>query len=568
MKKLVDSLEDMGNVESADILIAGGGIAGLSAAVKIKEINEDLDVLVVDKATTGHSGGKANKGAGVLCFFDEDDDIDEFMEYHPEEIGEYLEDQELLEDYAHKTREVIEHFDRWGINIVKDDEGEIDSISPFPHWSLLAIDHNMMDILRKRAEDLGVRTVNKTQIVELLTAGDRVVGAAGFNIIDGSFSVFKAKSVLLATGSCNWMEVHMWKSGRGDGIAAAYRAGAEMRNAEYSNFYNIGLRGNRENPVGSWNALYNDEGERLAPKYCDDPQPDINIELILGMEKEVKEGRGPIVYDETEFFARNPLSGSLFSWDRPNSLEFWETLMRKQEEYSSDYGWRKEAIPAFIGECSCVKVDHNMKTTLDGLWALGDTSHTGSANEGAVPQPCRMRGSGLMFAAFSALQCSQNVVEETESVDVVEPDFDQVEEIKERIYDPMDREEGLDIREHIFKLREAVAPPRYSARKSEDRIEEALAMVEHIQGKLQELSPENDWHMLGLYHDLRNMALCAEIYFKSALAREESRGWHYREDYPERDDENWLKWVVVRKEDGGMNVTTEDIPIEDYKHQP
>jgi succinate dehydrogenase/fumarate reductase flavoprotein subunit len=74
--------------------------------------------------------------------------------------------------------------------------------------------------------------------------------------------------------------------------------------------------------------------------------------------------------------------------------------------------------------------------------------------------------------------------------------------------------------------------------------------------------------MVGLYHDLRNMVQCADIYFNASLHRTESRGWHYREDFPVRDDQNWLKWVIVRQEDGRMQVLTEDIPVERYKSKP
>jgi succinate dehydrogenase/fumarate reductase flavoprotein subunit len=73
--------------------------------------------------------------------------------------------------------------------------------------------------------------------------------------------------------------------------------------------------------------------------------------------------------------------------------------------------------------------------------------------------------------------------------------------------------------------------------------------------------------MLGLYYDLMNMAQCAQIYYLSALARTESRGWHYREDYPVRDDDNWRKWTVVKQREGKMTVSFEDIPFKNYKTQ-
>ena len=65
--------------------------------------------------------------------------------------------------------------------------------------------------------------------------------------------------------------------------------------------------------------------------------------------------------------------------------------------------------------------------------------------------------------------------------------------------------------------------------------------------------------------EVRSMATCAEMYFRSALMREESRGWHYREDHPEQDDQNWLKWKILRRVEGKMILSTESIPIDSYE---
>jgi len=208
-------------VFSADVLIIGGGPAGLIAANKKKEVNASLDVLIVDKAHVGYSGGKANKGAGVLFVLSEDDDIDKFREFHLENIGHYLNDQEMLEIYAGTTLRTVEHFEKWSIPIMRDENGRLARVEELPLWSLCAFDLNMIFTLRKQAIKRGVKTVDKTQVVELLTTGSRVVGAVGFDIVDGTFRTFKAKSVILASGSCNWMVTNMWMSGRGGPIRAS-----------------------------------------------------------------------------------------------------------------------------------------------------------------------------------------------------------------------------------------------------------------------------------------------------------------------------------------------------------
>ena len=564
-------LTNLGEVFQTDVLILGGGLAGLIVASRIKETNSDIDVLVVEKSTAGSAGAKANKGAGVMWVMDETDDVDAFREYYCKVHGHYLCDQELLEKVCGSTLEMVRHLERWGIDIKREPDGRLARLQALPLWSLCAYDLDILNKLKAGAVRLGVKTLDKTQSVELLTDGNRVVGAVGFDLIEGTFRIFKSKAVVLATGSCNWMVSNMWFSGRGDGIAAAYRAGAEMRNAEFSNFYNLGVRGSMEALVGGQFALYNSDGEYLATKYCADSEVDIDIGILLGMEKEVMEGKGPIVFEESEFFANNPIgaSGLLFRWKRPVADAFWHKLMEKQARYNSDHAWRPEVIPMFIGEFAAVKTDHDMRTTLQGAWALGDTNRTGSGWSGARPHPSGLRGSGLTWAGVSALLSEKSLTQYAK--DAAEPKIDpeQVSAFKEQIYTPMKRDRGTSPRDAIRRLQEVLTPPRFGVRKSKERIEEALARVREVWQQAEtEVTASKDWHMLGLCSDLRNMTQCADLYYTACLARTESRGWHYREDFPARDDENWLRWIDLKQNDGKTAISTDRIPIERYKTRP
>ena len=99
----------------------------------------------------------------------------------------------------------------------------------------------------------------------------------------------------------------------GDGIAAAYNAGAEMRNAEFGNFYDVINKGTGIPIVFGFNSLYNAQGENISSKYIQGPQPDIPISIILGMEKEIMEGRGPIYIDMAEFAKGSRRAGEYFN---------------------------------------------------------------------------------------------------------------------------------------------------------------------------------------------------------------------------------------------------------------
>jgi len=132
------NLENIGEVFSTDVLVLGGGLAGLIMANRMKEINSELDVLIVEKATTGFSGSKANKGAGVMWVMQEDDDFDKFREYYCRHHGHFLEDQELLEKVCAMTRPMVKHLERWGVDIKREEDGKLSRLESIPLWSICA----------------------------------------------------------------------------------------------------------------------------------------------------------------------------------------------------------------------------------------------------------------------------------------------------------------------------------------------------------------------------------------------------------------------------------------------
>ncbi len=549
-----------------DVLIIGGGFGGLAAAIKIKELSPETGVLLVDKQTVGW-GGKANKGAGVLWVLMPGDDIDAFVDFHVKNIGIYLNDQDLLYAMARESLGAAQKLADWGVKVMKTPEGNLDA-SPLPFgWSLAAADLDMMQPLRAKASKLGVRLLDKTQVVDLLKQDGRVIGAAGFNLLDGRLALFSSKATLLANGDCDFGVMRMWANACGDGIAAAYNAGAEMRNAEFGNFYDVVNKGTGIPIVFGFNALYNAQGENISSKYIQGPQPDIPVSIILGMEKEVMEGRGPIYFDMAEF-AKSSGGGGIFQWDRPHAKALFGREFAKMQKYGPPPAKRTEVSLGFTGELSAVRVDCDMKTTLPGLWAIGDTSYAGSAWAGAAEAPPgRLRGSGLMNALIAALMASPSVVKHSKETSLCAPNDRESEHLKEKIFAPLNRRPGYSASEAIRSIQEVVVPVKYSMRRNRERLEEALSKVAAVQEKLPELYAE-DPHGLAKCHEAECIAICAEMGFRAALARTESRGWHYREDHPQRDDGNWLKWIIVKKSGKEMVVTTEPVPMERYKVKP
>jgi succinate dehydrogenase/fumarate reductase flavoprotein subunit len=210
-----------------------------------------------------------------------------------------------------------------------------------------------------------------------------------------------------------------------------------------------------------------------------------------------------------------------------------------------------------------------MATTLPGLFAVGDVSYSGSAWTGAVPSPPgRMRGSGLMNAVWSACRgASSAAIYAAGLGKLPEIDHAQASALKQRMFAPLSREKGASALDLIRAIQDSVTPVKYSNFKSEKRMQEALDLVLEVKEKLPELQA-TDPHDLARCNEAASMALCAEMFYRAALERKESRGWFVREDYPAVDNANWLKWIILKDKDGEMDISTEDIPLGRYPIQP
>ncbi len=564
---------------STDILIVGGGISGLSAAITIKEKNPKIDVLVVEKAFSGWSG-QADRGGGILAFITPADTVEDFISYHVNNIGCFLEDQELLSVYAHTCNNVLDLLDSWGAKLNKEKDGRYKYVKnpgvDVP-WGLAGIDLDMCRRLNKRARKLGVKFLNKVTLVDLLKtdghASGSIGGAIGFHVENGSCCLVRAKTTILANGNQNFQVVPMFASGRGDGIAAAYRAGAKMRNAEFGSFFNMVHAVSREVIFGAEDYMYNARGENISTRIRPEPQCDICSQSSIGWYKAHMNQNGPIKVKNDE----NLLgigSELLFSgdmvWDRPVANAFWSRLWEKCEAATGDEkNGMSETVPGFLGSTTPVRVDHHMATSLPGLYAVGDVSYNGSAWTGAVPSPPgRIRGTGLMNAVWSAHRGALAAADDVVGIGAPPAiDDNQVALLTERILAPLSREKGVAALDLIHDVQDAMTPVKYSNFKSEQRMKEALDMVLAVKHKLPALKAE-DPHELARCNEAESMALCAEMFYRASLTRKESRGWFFREDYPETDDTNWLKWIILEEQEGEMVISTEDIPIERYPIKP
>jgi len=547
-----------------DILVIGGGIGGLTVAVAAKEKNPDVRVLIMEKHTAGFSG-KANRGGGVLQYFDFNRcSPEQFVGYHVNNVGAYIGDQELLYKYVSMNNELIERLESWGVKVPRNEDGSLQLVPTGPMTSMIGVDLDITLKVRKTAERLGVEIIDKVSFTDLLTESNSVVGAVGYSLLDGTYHVVNAKSVVMATGSQNYNIVPMW-NGRGEGIAAAYRAGVEMRNVEFGNFAQIYKAKSHHDFVFSENVMYNALGENITKNFRRFPEADINSKAVREWYNQMSSGKGPVSIHPEEYEV-TAHGDALFTtsavWNRPYGIKIWNKIYGKAAE--KDQG-DKEILMALVGEQSPVKVDHEMKASIPGLFAVGDICYSGSTVAGAVPAPPgRNRGSGILNAVFNGILAADSLVEYVKENELLPPNEKQVDRAFERAYAPLKRSSGKTSKDVMEQVKEAIGPVENSVYMSQHRMDIGLRKVEKAKNDLVDLWAD-DYHELSNCHEAEAMVLCAEMQFRAASMRKESRGWFLREDYPEMDNEDWLKYIIVQNVEGEMSFRTEDVPVERWQ---
>lgn len=196
-------------------------------------------------------------------------------------------------------------------------------------------------------------------------------------------------------------------------------------------------------------------------------------------------------------------------------------------------------------------MDLSCATTVPGLYTAGDCCCTwswGAINAGAPP--------GLLPAGVTGRHAGRSAAMWAGEHARPEPD---VSGLLEGQYVPLRRRGGYDPRWVCQLLQNTMLPYYVLHIKKADRLQAALTNVAFFRDHLVPMLKAGDAHELRLCHEVKSMVTNAEFILRSSLMREESRGWHYREDFPVQDDENWLAWVLMRR--GGEGMVTEKAPI-------
>jgi len=553
---------------STDVLVIGGSISGLTAANKA--LDQGVKVLIADKGVIPWVGQVPSGGGGFPVAAP--NEIEEQVQWFTEE-AEYLNDQDWTYNLSRDGWQYCLEMAEWGDLFKRDVEGKLKLDALRGHGLATAFvawrTEMCLPVLLGRALDKGAKVLNRAYMVDVIKRDGRIIGAIGFHYQTGEFYIIQAKETIIACGGCNHKARPLWHMNCGEGVAMAYNAGAEMRNAEFSNTYMIAnehTKADDRASAATKHFMENALGEKMVEKYPELKPDGINMKLwVVAMYREIEAGRGPIYLNlvgQKDLIMQDP------GWNPANNTHCNRThgYPRMMLEKGININEQKvvwQPVPEYHG--GPIRVDLNCQTTVPGLYATGDSVQNGSGYAGAR-EGCGILGP-IGFCVVTGFKAGIASGKDAPQVPIVEIQKAEADMLTNEISNPLNVKDGYSPYDAIREIQEIVFPVRNSYVKRKDRLENALAMLEKVKEKFPHLMAK-DSHELVRCHEAKSMAVHAELLFKASLMRTETRGSNIREDYPERDDKNWLKWIIIKKDDDKMKLWTEPVPIEKYKYKP
>ncbi len=511
-------MTDKNNPETiieTDVLVIGGGFAGCFAAVKARE--QGVDVTLVSKGNIGRSGMSPWPHGTMAVPPDRTDKIEE-LKQQAYIGGEYLNNRTWTERVIRESYARFQDLLSWGQPFLKDEKG--DYVRPMQGnkeqegrlWALEDGPGSWAKSLKKQPQKMGVRILEKVMIVDLIKQDGRVIGAVGItrNILD--LHVFRAKATVICMGSGGFKPVGGWPMGdlTSDGHVMAYRAGAEITGKEFEDFHNGMSRRKGGIWLSSISPMTNAEGNNVP-----------GFGFGLNADLEAHAGRAPLYRGKDEVFSGVALGLSV---------------------HTAEGIW---------------PVDEDCSSGVPGLYAAGDSCATN-----VVGAAYSMGGTGTCNASVTGARAGAAAAKYAMQTAQTSIDRQVLSRLKDSVLMPVKRKGGFSPNWVTQLLKNAMMPYYILRIKHGERLQPTLALVEFMRDQLCPKLFARDPHELRLAHETKNMIINAEMKMRASLFRTESRGTHYREDYPRRVDPDWLAWVMIKESDGRMTVSKKQIPKE------
>ncbi len=542
-----------------DVVVVGAGLAGLMAAIHAARLG--ASVLVIAKSHPVRSHTAAAEGGIAAWIPGASDPRDSWLQHAYDTVkgGDFLVDQSAALALAREAYPTIMLLERWGVLFTRDEEGRI-ARRPFgghryPRTRFVEDKTGMaiMHVVYEQALRHNVEYLDEVFALDLVVWDKRVYGVVAVDLREARPLYIQSKAVVIAAGGAGMIYKHTTNNylNTGDGYAMALRAGAALKDMEFVQFHPTALYPTdiliTEAARGEGGVLLNARGERFmeryAPEWLERAPRDIVARAIA---TEIAEGRG---------FEGGYVLLDLTHLGEERIRERLPTVREAAVRYAG-VDPVKEPIPVRPAQhymMGGVDVDldgHN--PDIAGLYAAGEAACV------SVHGANRLGSNSLLEAAVFGKRAGLAAATYALGRGLGEPPRDAVEEPVERLYRLLRRESsGVGIGEVRGRLRR-VMWEKVGLFREESGLREAVSMLEKLlheteSGLIVE-SRGRGWYELALAYETLNMVTVGLVVARAALERRESRGAHYRLDYPRRDDANYLRHSLVRMGAEGLVV--------------
>jgi succinate dehydrogenase / fumarate reductase, flavoprotein subunit len=556
---------------SHDVLIVGGGLAGLRAAIEVKKAG--LDVAVLSKVHPLRSHSVAAQGGVNAALGNEPAPVKDSWESHAFDTikgSDYLADQDAVEVMCREGIDQVLQMEHWGTLFSRDSNGKIAQRpfggTGFPRTCYAAdrTGHNLLHVLFEQATGLRIPIYQEWYALSLVVSDGMCFGLLGFDFFRGSFVPIEAKAIILATGGYGRIYLRSTNAviNTGSGCYLAYQAGLPLEDMEFVQFHPTSLYGTNilitEAARGEGGYLLNARGERFmeryAPKLMELGPRDI---VARSIQTEIDQGRG---------FDGGYVHLDLRHLGREKILERLPGIRQIAIDFA---GIDPIAAPVPVQPAQHYSMG-GIPTTLDGETSIHGLLAAGECACVSVHGANRLGGNSLLetlvFGARAGEKASQ-IAKQTAKGNDRAVFKDRLAEYRSDLQKKWRRKSEIPCHRLRDELKGLMMSYVGLFRNEVDLLS-AAGRIKDLREGLNKVGIGQkemafNYELIHLL-DLEGMLHLAEAITKGALARLESRGSHFRVDYPQRDDLNWLRHTLAYKTPDGPRLDLKEVKITLY----
>ena len=573
-------------VHDYEAVIVGAGGAGLWAALELARRNVKTAVLTKLYPTRSHTG--AAQGGICAALGNLEEDHPEWHMYDTVKGGDYLVDQDAAEILAREAVETVIELEHMGLPFNRTPDGKIDQRRFGGHTrnfgeapvrrSCFAADrtgHMILQTLYQQCIKHGVEFFDEYHVVDLLVDGGTTRGVVAYRIADGELHVFRSGAVMFATGGFG----RMFKitsnafALTGDGVALCYRRGIPLEDMEFFQFHPTGIVGIgillSEAARGEGGYLRNDAGERFMERYAPNlmelaPRDVISRAIYL----EVREGRGigggDFVHLDLTHLGKEVIDSKL-----PDITEFARVYqgvepITQPVPVTPTAHYAMGGIPTDVE--SRVVIDEK-NTVMPGLYAAGECACV------SVHGANRLGTNSLIDILVFGRRAGRSMADDITASGRALPEV--AADAAEPVYAEMERMRTRQRGENAHHIRADLATAmmdRCGVFRTRDGLEQLTLELRDLRTRYASVRVRDTGRVFNTdlleAREVGYLLDCAEATVAGALAREESRGGHFRKDFPERNDTDWLRHSLIYRAEGGPDIRYKPVTITKFEPKP